>query len=183
MPGLTIRISKRPDGDAVLTCLRPDGSSTWHRQKGKHAAFFPYHDLAHYAVESTLGLARGFYGLVAEGWDFSDFGSPWPRGPMPADADPAEFLVGLVDIERTGGGDAPIEKVNEEGRRFCAQNGIAKPWREITSDELKRMRTLTSELYARWRALAPGQAMELEFKVPAANQSSAAGPVNPFVKA
>ena len=26
---------------------------------------------------------RGFYGLVALGWDLSDFGKPWPRGPLP----------------------------------------------------------------------------------------------------
>jgi hypothetical protein len=30
------------------------------------------------------GPAGGFYGLVAEGWNLTDFGKPWPRGPVPA---------------------------------------------------------------------------------------------------
>jgi hypothetical protein len=38
--------------------------------------FFAYHDLAHYAVETTLGPGQAFLGLVASGWDLGDFGSP-----------------------------------------------------------------------------------------------------------
>lgn len=44
-----IRFTKRTDGGARLNCVRADGSTTWQRQDDKHAAFFPLHDLTHYA--------------------------------------------------------------------------------------------------------------------------------------
>src|SRR2546430_3915906 len=86
MNDLLIRIKKKSDGSAALSCLRPDGSVTWQRQNGQQGRFFPLHDLTHYAVEAVLGHARGFYGLVAEGWYLADFGNPWPRGPLPPEA-------------------------------------------------------------------------------------------------
>ena len=66
---LIIHFTKRTDGGALLKCVRADGSTTWQRQDEKNAAFFPLHDLTHYAVETELGFRRGFYGLIAEGWD------------------------------------------------------------------------------------------------------------------
>src|SRR5215207_7563384 len=68
-PRLTIRIKKNADGTAALTCTRADGSVTWQRQQGTQGMFFPRHDLTHFAVETVLGHRRGFYGLVADGWD------------------------------------------------------------------------------------------------------------------
>lgn len=65
MPELLIQLTKRADGGAVLRCVRADGSVTWQRHEGRQPAFFPLHDLIHYAVESELGFHRGFYGLVA----------------------------------------------------------------------------------------------------------------------
>jgi hypothetical protein len=69
MPELIIRLKKQSDGSAALACIRADGSSTWQRQTGAQGRFFPRHDLTRYAVETVLGHRRGFYGLVAEGWD------------------------------------------------------------------------------------------------------------------
>ena len=103
MAELLIRIKKKKGGDAALSCVRADGSSTWQRQEGHLGHFFPLHDLTHYAVETVLGHRRGFYGLVADGWDLTDFGSPWPKGPMPADMDPSEAIVGMLDAERAQG--------------------------------------------------------------------------------
>lgn len=34
---------------------------------------FPAHDMTHYAVETTFGYTEGFFGLVADGWDMSDW--------------------------------------------------------------------------------------------------------------
>ena len=68
---LVIRLTRRPDGAVVFTLRRPDGSSTWQKRTGPTAEFFAVHDLTHYAVETTLRYAKGFYGLVAEGWDLT----------------------------------------------------------------------------------------------------------------
>ena len=64
---LLIRLKKNPDGSAVLSATRPDGSTTWQRQTPEQAAFFVRHDLTHYAVETILHHRKGFYGLIADG--------------------------------------------------------------------------------------------------------------------
>src|SRR5256886_13477123 len=102
---IVIRIKKNKDGRISLSCTRADGTTTWQRQEGGQARFFPLHDLTHYAVETVLGHRRGFYGLVAAGWDLTDFGQPWPRGPLPPEALGSELLVGFLDRERAAGGE------------------------------------------------------------------------------
>ena len=159
MPALTIRIKKHRDGTAALTCTRADGSSTWQRQRGAQAAFFPRHDLTHYAVETTLGHRRGFYGLVAEGWDLGDFGAPWPRGRIPADAEPAEQIVGFLDLERASGATWSAAELNEKLIGF----GDAR----VTDAQLVEIRARMRELFARWDAVPPGESLELPFDLPA----------------
>jgi len=56
---MLIRIKKKTDGAAALSCVRPDGTVTWQRQDGLQGRFFPLHDLTHYAVETVLDF-RGF---------------------------------------------------------------------------------------------------------------------------
>lgn len=165
MADLTIRIKKKTDGAAALTCLRADGSATWQRQQGQLGRFFPTHDLTHYAVETVLGHRRGFYGLVAEGWDLSDFGVPWPKGRLPLDMDPSELIVGFLDAERAAGVEWSAAEVNEKAALYYAQHQIPGTCR-VTDDELGRIRMRLRELLARWWTLPPGETLELPFDTP-----------------
>jgi hypothetical protein len=167
MVELLIRIKKIRGGSAALSCVRADGSTTWQRQEGSHARFFPYHDLTHYAVETTLGHRRGFYGLVAEGWDFSDFGTPWPRGPIPADADPSELIVGFLDAERASGRAWTTEEFNTAIAQFYASYGATGGF-ELTESDLLRIRAVARQLFDRWEELPAGEALELPFDRPEA---------------
>jgi hypothetical protein len=162
-----IRIKKGTDGSAALTCTRADGSSTWQRQHGAQARFFPRHDLTHYAVETILGHRRGFYGLVAEGWDLADFGTPWPRGPLPADAEPAELIVGFLDAERASGATWTAEELNEKIATYRAQHGTFAEASPLTEPQLAAVRARMHALFAEWDAVPPGDALELEYHVPA----------------
>src|SRR6185436_2865273 len=103
MPELTVRIKKKTDGNAALSCRRADGTVTWQRQEGGHGVFFPLHDLTHFAVETVLGFRRAFYGLVAEGWDISTFEERGIAARLPEDAGLAEVIVGFFDAERASG--------------------------------------------------------------------------------
>ena len=145
-PELVIRLKRHPDDTASLTCLRRDGSATWQRQRGSLGYAFPPHDLTHYAVETTLGFRHGFYGLIAEGWDISDFGTPWPRGRVPAEAAEVERLVSAFQMQRTPLADP-------------ASPDIAG----VTPEDSDQVRTLCRELLARWSTLGPGETMQLEF--------------------
>jgi hypothetical protein len=151
MHDLVIQIKKKADGSAALTCRRADGSVTWQRQEGKQARFFPLHDLTHYAVETVLGQPHGFYGLVASGWDLTDFGSPWPRGPLPIEALAIEQIVGLFDQERAAG-------VEWSAAEF---NGHLRGSSVVTDDDLRRIRERRRELFAQWAALPAGETLEL----------------------
>jgi hypothetical protein len=145
-----IRINKRSDGGGVLRCDRADGSSTWQKQT-RHAAFFAHHDLTHYAVETALGYQRGFFGLVAEGWDIEDTTGKGARGPLPEEAIEVERLVGTLDTERAGGVRWTIEEFN------------AYAPRPLTQDALDRIRARRAELFRMWSAVAPGDSLELEW--------------------
>jgi hypothetical protein len=163
MPELLIQIKKKSDGSAALTCVRRDGSVTWQRQEGGRGRFFPIHDLTHYAVETVLGHRRGFYGLVADGWDLSDFGAPWPKGRLPADLDPSELIVGFLDTERAGGVEWSATEFNAGVAKYYAQHRLAGTCL-VTDEQLKQIRALLREVISRWQALPAGETLELSFE-------------------
>src|ERR1700733_6609574 len=99
---LRIEIVKQPDGAGVLRCTRQDGSVSWQKQT-RHAVHFAAHDLTHFAVETVLGYRRGFFGLIAEGWEVEDTTGKGARGPIPEEAGEVEKIVGLFDSERASG--------------------------------------------------------------------------------
>ena len=132
--------------------------------KGTQAAFFPRHDLTHYAVETVLGYRNAFYGLVAAGWDLTDFGAPWPRGQMPKEAALAEMTVGLLDLERGTGQLTNAEDINDRIAQFCSEHGIPVP-RAITDEDLSQVRQKRAELFSTWESLKPGAALELPFEL------------------
>src|SRR6185312_16965824 len=86
VPDLTIRIKKKTDGTAALTCTRTDGTVTWQRQEKQLGAFFPLHDLTHCAVESVLGIDRAFFGLIAARCEISDFAGTGAKARLPIEA-------------------------------------------------------------------------------------------------
>ncbi|HKR09017.1 MAG TPA: hypothetical protein VJS39_07505, partial [Gemmatimonadaceae bacterium] len=131
--------------------------------KNAQAAFFPRHDLTHYAVETVLGHRNGFYGLVAAGWDLTDFGNPWPRGRIPDEAVLSEMMVGFLDLERGSGELARAEDINQRLAAFCAEHGLPAP-EVLTDDDLWRVRQKRGELFAMWEAVKPGDAIELPFE-------------------
>jgi hypothetical protein len=167
MTELLIRIKKKRDGSAVLSCVRADGSVTWQRQEGQQGRFFPLHDLTHHAVETVLRHARGFYGLVALGWDFTDFGKPWPRGPLPPEALASELIVGFLDGERAAGVEWSVSDLNGAAATYYAQHELDGAC-TVTDDDLRNVRDKRRELFAQWAALPTGQTLELRFGSPAA---------------
>ena len=166
MPDLVIRIKKNRDGTAALNCERPDGTVTWQRHRGAHGQFFALHDLTHYAVETTLAARDGFFGLVADGWQVTDFGAPWPKGPFPAEAVRVELIVGMLDAERTGGKDWSADEFNEQARRFCVEHASGE-WTPLEDNELSSIRHARQALFAQWTAVPTGEALELTYDRPA----------------
>jgi len=164
MADLLIRIKKKSDGSAALTCERADGTVTWQRQDGQLGAFFPLHDLTHYAVERVLDLPRAFYGLLAEGWDLSDFGKPWAKGPLPLDAHIGELIVGFFDLERATGFLGTAEEFNEKVHSWYADNKRAIPEFHMSDLQLAQIREERARAFALWKAVPPGETLEIPFE-------------------
>jgi len=162
MPQLILQFTKRKDGGALLRCIRADGSATWQRQDDSRAAFFPEHDLTHYAVETELGFRRGFYGLIADGWEIEETTGKGARGPLPDEAIEAEYIVGSLGAERAGGAACTAEEFNDLASAFAKTRGRPDP-RPLTDPELSRLRSRVDELVLRWRALQVGATLELSF--------------------
>ena len=167
MSSLTVLIKKKADGSAALSCRRADGSVTWQRQEGAHGRFFPLHDLTHFAVETELRYTEGFFGLVARGWDISDFGRPWPRGKLPGQALLAELIVGFLDGERAAGTMWSIGELRGGTTSYAAQSGKSMKL-DLSEEELDRIRQRRGELFAQWRALRAGDTLALSFDLSAA---------------
>ena len=160
MQPITIRIKKGKDGPHSLVCVRADGSMTMQRHQ---TGFFPVHDLMHYAVETSFGYRRGFYGLIADGWNLDDFGAPWPRGPLPPDLDPVELVVGALSLESGTGEQATAETVNWTIASWYEQHapGVTPP--RVNDDQLAAARSEIARLHQQWFATPPGGTIELEF--------------------
>ena len=146
----------------VLRCVRADGSITWQRNDDQNARFFPLHDLTHYAVETELSFPRGFFGLIAEGWNIEETTGKTARGALPNEALEVEYLVSAFSAERAGGAIASAAEFNQLAATFASAKGMPPP-RLLSDEDLARVRARFDELAVSWRALAPGQALELVF--------------------
>ena len=124
-------------------------------------AFFPLHDLTHYAVETELGFSRGFYGLIAAGWEIADTTGKGTRGPLPNEAIEVEYIVGALGAERSGGAISTAEEFNQLAATFAHARGMPEP-RALTDEELTKVRARIDELFLKWRTL-PGATLELLF--------------------
>jgi hypothetical protein len=155
-----VHITRRADGAGLLRCLRDDGSCAWQKQSERNAAHFALHDLTHFAVETTLGYENGFFGLVKQGWEMEAVTGKGARGRLPPEALVVEAIVGLFDAERACGAIWTGDEFNQFAR-LRAEEGA--PLRLLTNDEIKRISACRSELFERWRALANGERLELEF--------------------
>jgi hypothetical protein len=155
MPALLVEFKKISAERASLSCRRPDGSATWSRVH----SFFPLHDLTHFAVEKELALPRGFFGLIAEGWDLADFTQPGTAARLPPEGLVVENLVGT--FERLGADVPPAEFGAALADSLAAQNLPA--FRAPGADELARVRATRAALLAQWRELPVGGTLRLEF--------------------
>jgi hypothetical protein len=159
---LIIEFTKRADGRTILRCVRDDGSTTWQRVDDNQAAFFPLHDLTHYAVETELGFRRGFFGLIAEGWEIAETTGKSERGALPNEALEVEYLVSAFSADRASRAATTADAFNELGATFARAKRMPDP-RQLSDEELWRVRSRFNELATKWKALACGATMELRF--------------------
>ena len=156
---LEIKIKKGRDGRSVLTCTRPDGSTTW-----SHVSdYFPVHDMSHFVVESTLGIRNGFYSLILDGWNMEDFNVKGISKTIPVEANLVEAIVGRLQRDLMPGSDFTAESFNAEV--LAVLEGIGNPSRRsVTEEELSMMRVRLRELLQEYKSIPPGESITLNFE-------------------
>jgi hypothetical protein len=160
-PELRVQLTKKTDGTVALRCIRRDGSETWEHHKSSTSTHFAFHDLAHFAVETTLGLHKGFFGLIADGWDIPDTTGKGSRGKLPVASSSVEYIVGLFDGERRGV--MGILAASEFNEQLDVMMGVNPDRSRFSDDQLTLTRNRIHELHTQWIGIPAGSALELTF--------------------
>lgn len=154
---MEIQFKKGKDGQNSLTCVRADGSAAW----SKLFPSFVGHDLAHYVVESTLGLENSFFGLIRSGWEISEFETRHnTRAGFPMEAIQTEFIVNLLLLEIAQG--QIFDQFNTILQTNCESKGVSPP-SPIAKDQLVAIREALYDYLQQWRRLPLGGKLILMF--------------------
>jgi hypothetical protein len=150
---------KKGNSKDVMVCTREDGSSTWTQTD----RFMTVHDLTHFCVESELGMRSGFYGLLAEGLNITDFENKVKiqARDLPQESIVAELIVGLLLTERSDG--QPLADFNHVLQQMVTHNHLSLSI-ILTDVQLKNIRSRLNDLLGRWMTLDCDQALNLNFK-------------------
>ena len=160
---MIIRLTKaKSEKPGTLTCLRDDGTCTWQRS----SVYLAYHDLIHYAVETTLGYGNAFLGLVAKGRDIDSFGTKnGVKDVYTAEEGWAESIAGAIQWPMASSGPPlPDEEIHTLLVKTCETQRIPTP--SITSEQIGQIRKKVRTLHERWDRLPPGGVLELTFSSP-----------------
>jgi hypothetical protein len=160
---MKILLKKGLQKPSVLTIYRKDGSSTWSKlHRGLET-----HDLAHYAVESTLGFTNAFYGIINQGYTIQDFEAPKairPEAVKPENLYPealiTEHLVNLLEVELLNSGMNLM--LLEDLKAILQQNNLPFP-EHLNSDILEAIRSKYHTLYNQWWVLEDNEEIVIAF--------------------
>lgn len=158
---LHLRFKKKADSLVTFTAVREDGTST-STSIGAHAGFGPVHDLSHYAVETSMGLANGFLGLLAAGRNFEDFASR-AKDWLPKEALVAEALAGQLSQDSMTGNPLDLEAFNWAVADALSRGPVKCEAPVLSAGQLAAMHARLAGLRHQWDAVAIGDTLELAF--------------------
>jgi hypothetical protein len=81
---------------------------------------------------------------------------------LPNEALEVEYIVSAFSAERAGGVNASAAEFNQLAATFASAKGMPPP-RQLSDEDLARVRARFDELAAKWRSLSAGATMELPF--------------------
>lgn len=159
---MLIQFKKGKSKEAVLHCVRADGTQTWAKIPGGMVI----HELIHWAVEKELNYRTAFYGLLAKGHDITDFERSSESKPLelkgknlPPEAIWSEHIVHMFTLEYLSG--STLEDIGEQINRNIKSKGHEAP--VISQPALQNIRTTMQAILEEWTALPAGSLIEREF--------------------
>ncbi len=153
---MEIEFYKTKDNRTILTITRSDGSKTW----SKLHRGIEDHDLAHFAVEETLHIRRGFYGIINSGVDIHDFEDKESRPDINEEALQVEYFVNLLQTEYWNAGEQlDILKMLRDILTATGLPMIAN----LSAETLVEIRKIYHEQILKLKLLQPGQKLHFTF--------------------
>ena len=155
---MIIHLRKGNDGPDTLTCVRKDGSITKDELQPRSV----YHELAHYAVESSLGFTDGFFGMIEKGLQIEEYEleNQDRKIEYSPESYHAEFLASLIQSAvALGKIDMTYVEFMKAGAKDWALSFPELPEPEV----LEAIRVKAATLTAEWEALPPDAELTLEF--------------------
>jgi hypothetical protein len=169
---MKLTITRLDQGRYETVIARDDGVS--YRLKGVAHMFAIPHDLAHFLVEKTLRLHRGFWGSVADGAVFKTMSYIGGRR-KPKAAERSESLL-KINAAPLNEAEAMVRIFNdtiEQGHqenspvlRERLQNRLARPglkFRHFSDAEISEVYATYQGMLAKWQKLPVGGSMELKW--------------------
>ena len=155
---MEIQFTKKQDKKHTISCRRTDGTVTWMQADD----FFIYHDLMHYAVETTLHYKNAFYGMLAGGTNITDFELPKEIRPfqITPEAFNAECIVNLALVEFMQGRADDFNKVLKDSYDKSEFN-IEAP--ELDQAAIEQVHASFASLVLQWNALPFGESLNVSF--------------------
>lgn len=159
---MRVQFKKGKNREDVLHCSRPDGTNTW----AKIADGMMVHELIHLAVEKELDYQNAFYGLLAKGYDISDFekssaSKPWElKGKnLPPEAIWSEHIVHMFTLEYFEG--SKLQDIGAQINHNIKASGYQGLL--ISQTNVQNIRKTIQVLLKEWDMLPTGQAIEKTF--------------------
>jgi len=145
----------KPDSSTIK---RFDGSEVFIQYNSS----LVFHDLAHFAIESCLGVRAGFYWLINKGLSPTDFELPKDQRPdllIDSMIDPdhiaIEYITNQLMVEATNSG--RIDNFIELLDKSMAENNATKYSFKFDEVILEDIRELYSTILAGWRMFPSGK--------------------------
>jgi hypothetical protein len=155
---MEISFIKKKNNSFILKCNRTDGSSTW-----KHStSFFVYHDLMHFAVETTLGYSASFYGMLKNGIDITEFDLPGKKRTVKL-TDESIFTEHLVNLFLVEAKDGYLNDFNSFLKDIFQKQALSIECKTLTDDQVLQIRKIFRQLTAKWQNLTEGNSLNLQF--------------------
>ena len=140
----------------TLTCKRADKTQT-RTSLGPNT---PNHDIAHYVVEKTLNLKKGFYGKIKSGMSIKELSEKNLIKTLDSETWLSEILTRNLQSIRSGAikTEQFIELIHWESQNI---SNIQVP--DITLTDVHNMKTKFYQLCEKWNTIPEDKALKLIF--------------------
>jgi hypothetical protein len=155
---MRILLTKISDQRHAVELVRTDGSREAVELVTRESLF---HDLLHYAVESSLPTQGGFWGTLASGKTMTDLNDRTGES-VKENANTLYLIEGIVGV-MTGVVEMPADQAFAKLRWFSESQGQKQPdW--CTERFVANVSELMRRLQGQWKATPYGEAMEIDWR-------------------